>query len=130
MLFKIPTKWKQVVSSLSDVLKENNLSDVTLVSDDQEPFHAHRYILSAFSPVLKNILLNHPHPHPLIYLKGVNQQELGSILQFMYLGEVSVHQSNMNRLAEAAEDLQITKLAINIAIAYLPTPTVNHDDRK
>ena len=57
-------------SSLSDAFTEHCFSDVTLVSDDQRPFQAHKYVLSAFSPVLKDILLNNPHPHPLIYLRG------------------------------------------------------------
>ena len=67
-------KWKyfspNVKSRLSDVIKEQSFCDVTLVSDDQRPFQAHKYVLSAFSPVLKDILLNNPHPHPLIYLRG------------------------------------------------------------
>ena len=55
-------------SRISEVFIENSYRDVTLVSDDQKPFQAHRYVLSTFSPVLKNILLNNPHSHPLIYL--------------------------------------------------------------
>ena len=50
------------------LIKENSFCDVTLVSDDQIRFQAHRYVLSTFSPVLKNIFLNNPHSHPLIYL--------------------------------------------------------------
>ena len=53
-------------SSLSHEFTENNLSDVTLVSDDQIQFHAHKIVLSAYSPVLKHLLLNNPHQHPLI----------------------------------------------------------------
>ena len=94
-------KWKyfhpNVTSSLSDVFTENSFCDVTLVSDDQKPFQ------SKFSSVLKNILLNNHHPHPLIY----------SILQFIYLGKPSVNRSNMKRFAQAAKDLQIKKLAEN-----------------
>ena len=111
-------KWKyfipNVTSRLSKVFNENCFSDVTLVSDDQKPFQAHRYVLSAFSPVLKNILLNNPHSHPLIYLRGVNHQELDSILQFIYLRKTSVNHNNMKRFAQAAKDLQIKKLAENI----------------
>ena len=59
-----------VISRLTDVLKEKTFSDVTLVSDDQQPFQAHRCVLSTFSPVLKNILHNNPYSHPLIYLGG------------------------------------------------------------
>jgi hypothetical protein len=69
------------------------------------------YNSSAFSPVKKNLLLNSPHSHPLIYLRGVKQQELGSILQFMYHGEAAIHQNSVNMLLENAKDLQINYLA-------------------
>ena len=63
--------------NLSDVFS-NKFTDVTLVSDDKILFNAHRYVLGVCSPVLKNILLNNPHHHPLIYLRDVNHQELES----------------------------------------------------
>ena len=69
-------KWKYLnsnrSSSFKDVFEQKSFSDVTLVSDEQIPFPAHRYILSAFSPVFKDILLNNPHSHPLIFLRDVN----------------------------------------------------------
>ena len=95
------------------VLMKSNYSDVTLVSDDQKLFHAHRFILSAFSPFFKNILLNNPNPHPLIYLRGIHNEDLYSILQFIYLGKVSVFPNNIKRFALAAQDLQVKKLADN-----------------
>ena len=100
-----------ISSILSDSFKENNHSDVTLVSDDKIEFLAHKYVLVASSPVFENILLSNSHPHSLIYLRGVKYQELGSILQFIYLGEVSIYRSNRTRLFQAAKDLQITHLA-------------------
>ena len=128
-------KWKDfkynVKSRVSDVIKEQSFCDVTLVSDDHEPFLAHRYVLSTFSPVLKNILLNNPHSHPLIYLRGVNHQELDSILQFIYFGKASVDHSNMKRFAQAAKDLQIRKLSENIRIVNPPETRdnlVSNDD--
>ena len=48
-------------TSLSDVFTDNSFTDVTLVSDDQIQFQGHKYVLSACSPVLKKLLLNHPH---------------------------------------------------------------------
>ena len=75
-------KWKDfspnVKSRLSDVIKEQSFCDVTLVSDDQKPFQAHRYVLSTFSPVLKNIFLNNPYSHTLIYIRGVNHRDFYS----------------------------------------------------
>ena len=111
-------KWKafnyNVKSRISNMMKEQSFCDVTLVSDDHTPFLAHRYILCSFSPVLKNILFNNPHSHPLIYLRGVNHQELDSILQFIYFGKASVDHSNIKRFAQAAKDLQVKTLAEKI----------------
>ena len=90
------SKWKvsssDLVSNLSDLFTDTNSADVTLVSDDQIKFEAHKLVLSASSPVLKNLFLGNLHPHPLIYLRGVQQEELASILEFMYCGEAAVYQ--------------------------------------
>ena len=111
-------KWKffipNISSSLSDVFTENIYSDVTLVSDDKIPFYAHKYVLSASSPVFKNILLDNPQSHPLIYLRGVKHQELESILQFIYLGEAEFYRGSMNNFIQAAKDLKIKLLAETI----------------
>ena len=111
---KCSLRWKffstHLTSSISDVFTENSYSDVTLVSDDLKPFQAHKCVLSACSPVLKDLLLENPHPHPLIYLRGVKQQELQSILQFIYLGEGRFYEGNMDKFMEAVKDLQIKQL--------------------
>ena len=114
--------------SLPEMFKEKTFADVTLVSDDQIPFQAHRFVLSAFSPVLKNILLNNPHSHPLIFLRGVNHEDLYSILQFIYLGEASIYNENMRRFAQAAKDLQIKKLAEGIIMGNPSKPVDDDND--
>merc|ERR1719232_1522225 len=125
-------KWKNFTSNvtcrLSNVFEENCFTDVTLVSDDQKQFQAHRYVLSNFSPVLENMLLSNPHSHPLIYLRGVHHQVLSSILQFIYLGKTKVNHSNMKRFAEVAKDLQIKKVADNIRMENQSTPRDNPDN--
>ena len=93
-----------ISSSLSDLYTETCSTDVTLVSDDQIPFQAHKFVLGASSPVMKNLLLDNPHSHPLIYLRGVKQQELGSILQFIYHGEAAIHLDSINMFLENAKD--------------------------
>ena len=103
--------YNDFTTSLRDLFTKSNYSDVTLVSDDQIQFQAHKFVLSACSPVLKNLLLNNSHSHPLIYLRGVKQQELGSILQFMYHGEAAIHLDSINMFLENAKDLQIKQLA-------------------
>ena len=106
--------WKMfssnLTSSLSDLFTGSSFSDVTLVSDDKILFRAHKYILASFSPALKSLLLDNPHHHPIIYLRGIMHTELHSILQFIYLGEAFIHHSNFNRFSQAAEDLKIQEL--------------------
>ena len=51
-------------------------SDVTLVCDDQTEFQAHNIVINAFSPILGQVLLNNPHPYPLLYMRGVKQEDM------------------------------------------------------
>ena len=69
-----------IACSLSDLFKTNTFSDVTLVSEDDWQVKAHKFVLSACSPVLRKILLNNLHPHPVIFLRGVKKQALESFL--------------------------------------------------
>ena len=99
---------RDVASSLQILHTENNFSDVTLVSDDQIQIQAHKIIISACSPVLKNILVNNNHSHPIIYLRGVKNQELHSILQFIYFGEVKIAHDRINEFLDIAKDLELS----------------------
>ena len=85
--------------------------DVTLVSDDQIEFQAHKTILAAGSKVIRNLLYNNHHQRPLIYLRNISSQELESILAFLYTGQVTVMQNCMGMLLENAENLKIENLA-------------------
>ena len=49
-----------------DIYQEEKYLDVTLVSDDQTQFKAHKIVLSACSPVFKYIIDTNPSQHPLI----------------------------------------------------------------
>merc|ERR1719309_1759103 len=89
-------KWKDfhqnIVTSIDDYRQEEKLFDVTLVSDDDKQFLAHKIILSACSLFFQRVFFNNPHSHPLLYMKGVNSNHLQSILDFIYLDEVEVNQ--------------------------------------
>ena len=70
--------WNSFLSHLDckfrNLVKERHFADVTLVSDDQIQIPAHKIVLSASSPVLKKLLLDNPHPHPMIFLNGVKHE--------------------------------------------------------
>jgi len=74
------------------------------------PFKAHKLILVACSPVLKDLLLNNPHSHPLIYLRGVELEELRGILQFIYSGKADICRDRTVLFFKAAKELQIEKI--------------------
>ena len=93
-----------------DLYQEGRYTDVTLVSDDQTQFKAHKIVLSACSPVFKKIIDSNPSQHPLIYLRGIQSYEMESVLQFMYLGEGKFYQERMGEFIKVAKDLEMKDL--------------------
>ena len=85
-------------------------TDVTLVCGDQKTIEAHRLILSACSPVFARILDQNNSSHPWIYLRGVDFEELKSIIEFIYLGASSLDSSKVNEFFEIAEDLEVSSI--------------------
>ena len=107
-------QWKTYEAHLSNAFKglynQSDFSDVTLVCDDQTQLAAHKIVLSACSPFLRNILLNNPHPHPLIYLKGIKHNEMQSILQFMCLGETTILKDSFQDVIDVGKQLKVKEL--------------------
>jgi KRAB domain-containing zinc finger protein len=57
---------------------------------------AHKVVLAACSHFFKSILRESVHPHPLVYLQGVNQEYLELLKRFMYLGRASMKEEEMD----------------------------------
>ena len=102
---------------LHDMMSSNELTDVTLVSEDKKRFKAHKVILSASSSVFKSIISDNIVSSPIIYLKGIQAHEIESILQFIYLGEAKFYQERMNEFFNVAKSLEIKEISKNIEIA-------------
>merc|ERR1739838_317936 len=93
---------------------EVHFNDVTLVSDDYKQFPAHKVILSAGSTVLRKLLLiNSSSQNPVLYLKGMRNEELRTILQFLYLGEARIPEDRVNDFMKAAQDLELKDFSYN-----------------
>jgi len=101
-----------ISQSFSEIREEKDFFDVTLACDDDQ-IQAHKVIISACSAFFRKILKKNPHQSPLLYLKGVRFNDLQSIMQFMYHGEVNVAQEDLNSFLAVAEDLQIKGLTQN-----------------
>lgn len=62
------------------------------------------------------LLSQHYEKHPILILKDVTFQELKSMLDYMYRGEVNISQEQLGTFLKAAESLQIKGLTENGAI--------------
>ena len=102
--------------SLQILRDQNDFYDVTLMTDDHKA-HAHKAVLSAFSPFFKNIFEScNVGEHVILYL-DVKTENLLGILDYIYRGEVSVPVNQIEQFIKAASKLKISELIkVNIDI--------------
>ena len=62
-------------------MNDKDSQDVTLVCDDKVKIKAHKIVLKACSPVFENILENINTSEAVVYLRGIDHQEM-SEMQF------------------------------------------------
>ena len=127
-------RWSDYESQLTGAFRhlrdQEAFFDVTLVADEEHHVEmgAHQVVLSACSPFFCRLLLRHPHPKPIIFLKGVKWAELEAIVTFMYHGELSVPHDHLEAFLEAAETLKVKGLTASDL--NTTTPTSNRTTRK
>ena len=85
----------------------SDFSDVTLACEGNHKIEAHKVILAGSSPILKDILKNTNQYNPLVYMRGVPAKDLVSIVDFIYHGEVSILQEDLNNFLALGEELQL-----------------------
>ena len=96
--------------SLSELRAKDDFADVTLVTEDKKKFSAHKILISSCSKTLKFILKDHIHSNPLLYLSGINSENLGFILDYIYCGEVKLFHEQLEEFLESARKLEIEGL--------------------
>jgi len=89
---------------------QTDFSDVTLLSDDEKQFSAHKFVLSACSPFFKNLLKKYSNQYPLLFLGGVGSKDLENILDFVYKGSIKIAQENLEDFLSSAQILKIEGL--------------------
>ncbi|KAJ8922369.1 hypothetical protein NQ315_004312 [Exocentrus adspersus] len=106
-------RWNNFHSNLTsgfhDLLEAAEMVDVTLAVDGHF-FQAHKIVLSICSPYFKQMFKVNPCKHPIVILKDVGHENMKDILEFMYMGEVSVLRENLTQFLRTAELLQVKGL--------------------
>ena len=125
---KYSLTWHTYSDHLKSMMKElminEDFSDVTLVTEDKKHIKAHINILSTCIPVFKDLLRKENNSNQIIYLRGIQFSEIQSIIQFIYLGEVSLSEERLDEFIAVAESLEIKEL-----LNAVPEMNVTPDDK-
>ena len=111
---KLSVQWNDfkdnAIGSLRNLKDDKDFLDVTLASEDGKQIEAHKVILAISNPFFQSLLKGNKHPHPLIYMRGVQSDDLLAIVDFVYFGEANVYQENLDSFLAITEELQLKGL--------------------
>uniref|UniRef100_A0A8D8S1X5 Broad-complex core protein isoform 6 n=2 Tax=Cacopsylla melanoneura TaxID=428564 RepID=A0A8D8S1X5_9HEMI len=109
-------RWNNYQSSITSAFEnlrdDEDFIDVTLACDGKS-LKAHRVVLSACSPYFRELLKTTPCKHPVIVLQDVVWEDLHALVEFIYHGQVNVHQKNLTSFLKTAEVLRVSGLTQN-----------------
>ena len=99
-----------IKGTFRNLREDNDFADVTLVCEDGQQVEAHKVVLAGSSPFFQKLLVRNKHPHPLLYMRRMNSDDMMAIVDFLYYGETNVHQDNLENFLAIAEELQLKGL--------------------
>ena len=97
-------------SAFAQMREDTEFTNVTLVSEDGTQVESHKLILASSSPIFSHLFKTNPHPHPLLYLRGINSEFLMAIVDFVYCGEARIAQDDLEAFFALADELQLKGL--------------------
>ncbi|XP_043211669.1 B-cell CLL/lymphoma 6 member B protein-like [Amphibalanus amphitrite] len=108
-------KWQTHVPSLCtefmELRKNESYVDVTLVCRGGQ-IKAHRLLLSSCSPLLERLLAANQEPEATLILPDLQISCVRSLIEYVYTGEISVADCEIDGLVEAATILQVRGIAM------------------
>lgn len=102
----------KLANVLNNMLQCGSLVDVTIYCDDGQ-LSAHKLVLAASSTYFRNLFsrMTNAFHYPIIVLREMSVNDLKTIIQFIYHGEVHVPQNRVDSLMRCANYLQIDGMA-------------------
>ena len=111
---KLCLRWDDFAANLSNALydlkEDKDFTDLTLVCADHQQVDVHKVVMASSSHFFKKVLKNIKHNHPLIYLRDIKITDMEALLAFMYYGQVSLAEENLNSFLAIAEELKVKGL--------------------
>ena len=111
---KISLKWNDfqdnVSSAFVSLREDNDFTDVTLACHDGYQIEVHKAILASSSPFFHKLFKANKHPHPLIYMRGMQSEDLVAMMDFLYLGQTNIYQENLENFLNIAAEFGLKGL--------------------
>ena len=101
---------ENITTSFKELRGDRDFTDVTLACEDGQQLELHKVVLASTSPFFMELLKKNKHPHPLIYMKGLKSRDLVAMVDFLYQGEASVLQENLDSFLALAQELRLKGL--------------------
>ena len=112
---KLSLKWndfqENLQTSVNSLHGNTDFADVTLACEDGQDFEVHKVILAASSTFFQNLLKRNKDQKPLlIYMRGVESEDLKAIIEFLYSGKTFICEENLDSFLAVAEELKVKGL--------------------
>ena len=99
-----------MLSSLQNLRQQGSFNNVTLVTEDGEKLFAHKFILASTSLYFHDILENLDNPKVTIFMRKTRGKIMIHISDFLYMGNASLHQDDLEDFMTLAEELKVQGL--------------------
>ena len=102
-------------SMMKDLMMNEEFSDVTLVTEDKKQIMAHINILSACSPVFKDILKKDKNSNPILYLRGIQYSELKLSCwknKLLFLITFKPHKRDKELVSESMRNMSVIRISV------------------
>ncbi|KAK2728064.1 hypothetical protein QYM36_008518 [Artemia franciscana] len=96
-------------SSFSNLFASQELTDMTFVVEGKL-IKSHRIIMSAASGYFRKLLIDLKESNPVIVLNDVSYNTFKALIDFIYCGEIEVHQSFLEAIVDVGEKFRVQGL--------------------
>lgn len=98
-----------LLSVFDQLLQVEAFCDVTLAVEGAS-LKCHKMVLAACSSYFQNLFMENTCKHPIVFLKDITFNQTRALLDYMYHGEVSVQEEELQGLLKVAEALKVKGL--------------------